>query len=82
MVANLHNASGLTEVVDYQIESYFGRNIKVIFADKFVEATLEKLKNTEFENLPLIGTFSQVGGLSAFADEADHYNRIIKLYEG
>lgn len=37
LVANLHNASGLTEVVDYQIESYFGRNIKVIFADKFVK---------------------------------------------
>ena len=34
LVADLHNASGLTDKVDYSIESYFGRDIKVIFADK------------------------------------------------
>mgnify|MGYP003289094937 CR=1 FL=1 len=69
LVADLHNASGLTDNVDYSIESYFGRDIKVIFADKFVDATVEKLKGTVFENIPLIGTMSQFGGLSDFADE-------------
>ena len=64
LVADLHNASGLTDKVDYSIESYFGRDIKVIFADKFVDATVEKLKSTVFENIPLIGTMSQFGGLS------------------
>ena len=71
LVADLHNASGLTDNVDYSIESYFGRDIKVIFADKFVDATVEKLKGTVFENIPLIGTMSQFGGLSDFADEQD-----------
>lgn len=39
LVADLHNASGLTDFVDYQMERYFGRNIQVIFAEKFAEAT-------------------------------------------
>lgn len=80
LVADLHNASGLTDKVDYNVESYFGRDIKVIFADKFVDATVEKLKDTVFENIPLIGTMSQFGGLSDFADEKQYYNQIKKLY--
>lgn len=80
LVAEMHNASGLTELVDYQIESYFGRNIKVIFADKFAEVTVNELINTAFENVPLIGTLSQIGGLSSFADEKECYARIAKLY--
>lgn len=80
LVADIHNASGLTDFVDYQIESYFGRNIKVIFADKFVEATAKKLENTVFENIPLIGTLSQIGGLSSLADEKEFYAQIVRLY--
>lgn len=80
LVADLHNASGLTGKVDYSIEFYFGRDIKVIFADKFVDITVEKLKETVFENIPLMGTMSQFGGLSDFADEKQYYNQIKKLY--
>ena len=80
LVADLHNASGLTNKVDYSVESYFGRDIKVIFADKFVDVAVEKLKGTIFENIPLIGTMSQFGGLSSFADEKQYYNQIKKLY--
>lgn len=49
LVAELHNASGLTDNVDYNIEFYFGRDIKVIFAEKVVDATIEKLKGTVLE---------------------------------
>lgn len=80
-VADLHNASELTDKVDYSIESYLGRDIKVIFADKFVDAIVEKLKDTVFENIPLIGTMSQFGGLSDFADEQGYYEQIKKIYE-
>ena len=80
LVADLHNASVLTDKVDYSIESYFGRDIKVIFADKFVDATVEKLKGTVFENIPLIGTMSQFGGLSSFADEKVYYEQIKRIY--
>lgn len=80
LVAELHNASGLTDNVDYNIEFYFGRDIKVIFAEKVVDATIQKLKGTVLENIPLIETMSQLGGLSNFADEKKYYNTIIKFY--
>lgn len=82
LVADLHNASGLTDRVDYRIEPYFGRDIKVIFADKFADAVAEKLKDTVFENLPRIGTLSQLGGLSDFADEKAYYQQIQRIYGG
>ena len=79
-IADLHNASGLTEFVDYQIENYFGRDIKVILADKFVEATTMELVGTAFEKVPLIGSFSQVGGISSITDEKKYYKQITGLY--
>lgn len=81
LVADLHNASGLTDYVAYEIESYFGRNIKVIFAEKFAFAMSEKLKGTVFENLPLIGSLSQVSGLSDISDDCGCRERIRRLYE-
>lgn len=80
LVADMHNSSGLTDVVDYRVEDYFGRDIKVIFADKFVQATAEKLAGTDLHNIPFIGTLSQFGGLSSFADEKEFYPQIMKLY--
>lgn len=81
LLADMHNESGLTLFVNYKIENYFERDIKVIFADKFVKAAVNALKNTPFENVPLIGTFSQLGGLSSFADEKEFYKRIARLYK-
>lgn len=82
LAADMHNASQLTDFVAYEIESYFGRDIKVIFAEKFAQATVKELKDTAFENMPLIGTLSQIGGLSAFADEKEFYGQIVGLYGG
>lgn len=71
LTAELHNASGLTEPVDYKIESYFGRDIKVIFAEKFSWAAAKELVGTAFENVPLLGALSQVGGVASIADDMD-----------
>lgn len=80
-VADLHNQSKLTEAVDCRIESYFGRDIKVIFADKYAEAAHQQLKKTAFEQLPLVGTFSQLGELSEFSDNKQYYKQIMQLYQ-
>lgn len=80
LVAALHNESGITAPVDYEIESYYGRDIKVIFADKFAEAAAETLTGTALENVPLIGSFSAVGGLSNVSDEKEYYPQIKTLY--
>lgn len=81
LVAELHNQSGVTPPVDFRIASYYGRDTQVIFADKFVEATAETLKGTVFENAPLIGSFSAMGGLSNVSDEQTYYRRLKRVYE-
>lgn len=68
-VAELHNASGVTEFVPYQIEDCFGRDIKAIFAERFAEAALKGLAGTALENVPLFGSLSQIGGVASIADE-------------
>lgn len=80
LVAALHNESGITKPVAYEVESYYGREIKVIFADKFAEATSKELKGTVLEHIPLIGSLSQVGGLSAISDDCRYRTNIRNLY--
>jgi len=81
IVADLHNESNISKQVKIEIEKYYGRDIKVIHPEKFAEAIAEELINTEIGRLPLIGTFSSIGGLSSFSDEKEYYGKIKKLYE-
>ncbi len=81
-VAELHNASGVTELVPYQIEDYFGRDIKVIFAERFAEAAAKGLAGTVLENVPLFGSLSQIGGVASIADEERFYKPVMGLYMG
>ncbi len=80
LAAGLHNASGLTERVDYQIESYFGRDIKVIFADKLAEAAARELAGTAFARVSLYGSLSQIGGVASIADGQNACEQIMGLY--
>ena len=81
LVAQLHNQSGVTTPVDFHIQSYYGRDIQVIFADNFAEATAETLTGTAFEKFPLIGSFSAMGGLSNVSDEKTYYGQLKRVYE-
>ncbi len=82
LAAALHNESGITPPVDFEIESYYGRDIKVIFADKFAEAVLETLDGTPLAGIPLLDAFSAAGGLSNVSDDRQYYPLIRKLYGG
>lgn len=79
LVAELHNESGLTAPVEFRIEPYFGRDIKVIYADKFSRALGERLQGTALENVPYLGTLSQIGGL-IYYDNYTNYEKIKGLY--
>ena len=82
LVAELHNSSGITEPVEVHIESYYNRQIKVIFADKIVHAVLLKLAGTAFEKYPLIGTLSQVPNFTNAFDDPQRRASIKALYTG
>ena len=80
LMADLHNQSGMTEYVEVQIESYFERNIKVIFADKIAGAVIKKLSGTPFERYPLIGTLSGVPNFTNAFDDPKYRLNVQSLY--
>ena len=80
-VGMLHNQSGITEEIELKVSNYYGRSIKVIYADKFADATREKLKGSLFESMPLIGTMSQTGSLCSLYDNPNKgFKSINMLY--
>jgi hypothetical protein len=81
LLANLHNSLGISEFVDVNIENYFGRDIKVIFADKIFRATVKRLENTSFMNYPFIGTLSEVSNLTGISDKPNYIDNIKALYK-
>ena len=81
LVANLHDAAGITEPVNAEIQTYFGRDILVIYADDIASAVAEKLAGTPLAHLPLIGTFSQVANFTVLSDDPQHRERILKFLE-
>lgn len=81
LLADLHNQLKITDYIDVQIQLYFGRNIKVIFADKIVDAIMKKLEGTEFESYPLIGTLSSVANFTNISDDPRCRESIKKLYK-
>jgi hypothetical protein len=80
LVGDLHNQCKITKPVECSMGNYFGRNIKVIRAERFAEAIMEQLKGTPFEGMPLISTFSQVGNLTALTENNSYTPRVKEIY--
>jgi len=80
LTARLHNESAITPPVGFEITDYYGRDCKVIYADRFADAVSERLVGTAFENIQLIGSFSQYGRLSDFSDEPRNFKKIARFY--
>ncbi len=81
LLADMHNLLSITEFVDVKIENYFGRDIKVIFADKIADHTAKKLIGTMLEKYPLIGTLSEVANFTAISDNAEYRDNVKALYQ-
>ncbi len=58
-MARRHNATGLTAPVDPTTRQFFSRPYQVLFADRFVDACLDRLGNSPLRRLPLIGAVDQ-----------------------
>lgn len=81
LVASLHNKSGLTEVVDSTVKRYFSRNIAVIGADHIAAVLAETLVGTPLEDVPLIGSISQISNLTVLYENTDAAAQIRSLYQ-
>lgn len=80
LTAQLHNESGLAAPVPIRVQDYYGRDIRVIFAEQWAEAAAAELAGTELEHFPRIGSFSQLAGLSDFSDDPTNYRKIADFY--
>ncbi len=81
LLGEIHNASGITPPVDVSIRSYYGRDIKVIFADHIANAIAQRLQGTPLQDVPLVGTLSSIGNFCAINDDPVHHCRTIHLYQ-
>jgi hypothetical protein len=80
LIGELHNSTGLTDKVSVEIQSYFNRDIKVIFADKFAEITKGRLIDSPLYNIQLIGTLNQVGNFTTLTENKKYNPNIKSLY--
>ena len=80
LLAQLHNSLGITEPVSDQIISYFGRKIKVIYADRIASAVRKKLCGTSLEHAPLIGSLSEVANFTTLYENVSLRPRVQALY--
>lgn len=80
LMAQLHNASGLTEPLPTEIQNYFDRDIKVIHSDRISSAMKEKIRDPLLRAAPAIGTFSQIGNYVELSDNPKLVNVIRDLY--
>ena len=80
-MAKIHNESGITPPVSTEIGWYFTRKIRTIHPDAISGALCERLRGTELEGVPLIGSLSEVANFTAISNDAAYRKAICGLYE-
>jgi hypothetical protein len=75
IVAELHNSQKITEPLPTKVSSYYDRPYLVIHADKFAEATKEKIESEEVKSIKI-----NIGSIDQFMDSTDvlSYPQIFK----
>jgi hypothetical protein len=64
-VAALHNARGVTRPVEEGVGTFHSRPFRVLGSSRFVDACLERVRDSRLRELPL------VGGIDQLADSTD-----------
>lgn len=81
LLAKLHNSLHITPPVSDEIQSYFNRDIKVIYADRIAHAVQAQLEGTPLSQAPLIGTLSQVSNFTNLYENVSKRDAIQALYQ-
>lgn len=81
LVCDFQDSLHIAPPVNAKIQSYFGRDIQVIFCDRVCALWSQRLKGSELEGLPLIGNFSGVGNFVCLYEEPGEQKRMIRFYK-
>lgn len=76
LVAERHNAIGLTEPVDPSTRLFYGRPFEVLMAERFVAACLEKLADSPLKKLPLVGSIDQAADSTDVLERPEFVRRL------
>jgi hypothetical protein len=79
-LAERHNDTELTNPLDSGTGSYHDRPARVLMADRFTEACLATVDDSELRELPLIGSVDQVVDNADVLQNPGLYRRLAALY--
>jgi hypothetical protein len=80
LVAKRHNDLCITDTVDPTVRPYYGRPIRVLMSDRFVEACLAGVTDPNLLALPLVGAIDQVADSTDLLSYPDRVQRLRALY--
>ena len=69
------------DVEHLQAVPYFGRKIKVIYADRMAAALAAGLQGTELDGVPLMGSMSQTANILPLYENTAMRQKLRSLYE-
>jgi hypothetical protein len=68
LLAQKHNALNLTDPLDEQVSNFHGRPFRVIHAERFCAALVDKIRDPEVKRIAALGL---IGNLDQFSDNTD-----------
>ena len=80
LVGRRHNDLGITDAVDPSPRPFYNRPYQVLRADRFVDACVAELTDTELRNLALVGSVDQVADSTDVLSIAERARRLADLY--
>ncbi len=81
LVARRHNELGVTAVVDPEVRRFHGRPYRVLMADRFVDACLTRLDDSELRHIPLVGSVDQLADSTDLLSHGQRPRKLAPLYE-
>ena len=79
--AALQDSTGMAPPQSLQAVPYFGRKIKVIYADRMAAALAAGLQGTELDGVPLMGSMSQTANILPLYENTAMRQKLRSLYE-
>lgn len=80
IVAQRHNELGVTSAVDPEVRLYYGRPYRVVMADRFVDACLDRVQEPRLRRLPLVGSVDQVADSTDLLSYPERARHLSELY--
>ena len=79
-LARRHNALGVTTPVDASVHFFHSRPFRVLGSSRFVDASLERVRDPWLRSLPLIGGVDQISDSTDVLEDANVFAAVAQLY--